>query len=286
MDTLRLLIPGAMALGLLGLVEASAISRAMALRSGQRTSSNQEFIGQGLSNLGGAFFSSYVSSGSFTRSGLNASAGAQSPLAAVMAALFLAPMVLLATPLLDYVPMPAMAGMLLLVAANLVDRHSIREALTVSRSETTVLLITFASTLLLALEFAIFLGVLASLALYLLKTTRPPVVPCSLSQAPDEVRLAVEEASCMVVRIDGSLFFGACDSIARRLEAYECPNLVILAEGINFIDLSGIHLLQQQASRCRSRGGRLYLARAKADVQARLQRAGALDQQRFTVVTL
>ncbi|NHH99831.1 SulP family inorganic anion transporter [Oceanimonas sp. MB9] len=286
MDTLRLLIPGAMALGLLGLVEASAISRTMALRSGQRTSSNQEFIGQGLSNLGGAFFSSYVSSGSFTRSGLNASAGAQSPLAAVMAALFLAPMVLLATPLLDYVPMPAMAGMLLLVAANLVDRHSIREALTVSRSETTVLLITFASTLLLALEFAIFLGVLASLALYLLKTTRPPVVPCSLSQAPDEVRLAVEEASCMVVRIDGSLFFGACDSIARRLEAYECPNLVILAEGINFIDLSGIHLLQQQASRCRSRGGRLYLARAKADVQARLQRAGALDQQRFTVVTL
>ncbi|WP_198650070.1 SulP family inorganic anion transporter [Zobellella maritima] len=285
-DILRVLTPGAIALGLLGLVEASAISRSLALRSGQRSHSNQEFIGQGISNMGGAFFSGYVSSGSFTRSGLNADAGAQSPLAAVMAALFLVPMVLLATPLLHHVPMPAMAGLLLLVAVNLIDRHSIREALAVSRSETTVLVITFVSTLLLALEFAIYFGVLASLALYLLKTTRPPVVACALSQAPDEIRRAVKEDSCTVVRIDGSLFFGACGSIARRLEGYDSPNLVILAEGINFIDLSGIHLLQQQANRCQAMGGRLYLARTKTDVQSRLQRAGVIDQDRLTVVTI
>ncbi|OIN09158.1 sodium-independent anion transporter [Oceanisphaera psychrotolerans] len=286
LDILRLLIPGAIALGLLGLVEAAAISRAMAARTGQRLNSDQEFIGQGLSNLGGAFFSGYVSSGSFTRSGLNASAGAQSPLAAVMAALFLVPLVLLAAPLLHHMPMPAMAGMLLLVAANLVDRHSIREALTVSRAETTVLLITFACTLLLALEFAIYFGVLASFAFYLLRTMRPPVVACELAQAPEAIRQAVEEHNCSVVRIDGSLYFGACDGIARRLEGHDRPNLVILAEGINFIDISGLHLLQRQAGICRDRGGRLYLSGTKGDVLSRLRRAGVLESDRFTVITL
>ncbi|MFC3286091.1 SulP family inorganic anion transporter [Litchfieldella rifensis] len=277
LDTLRMLTPGAIALGLLGLVEAAAIARAFSSRSGERLNSNQEFIGQGLSNLGGAFFSSYVSSGSFTRSGLNASAGARSPLAAVLSALFLIPIVLIAAPLLHYVPMPAMAGLLLLVAAKLVDLHSIREALATSRSETAVLLITFFSTLLLALEIAIYFGVLASLALYLRRTTRPPVVECTLFQAPLDIQQAVEEPCCNVVRIDGSLFFGACESVARRLERFDQPNLVILAAGINFIDLSGIHLLQRQARLCHARGGSLYLAWTKPDVMARLQRVGLVD---------
>ncbi|MGR2739154.1 SulP family inorganic anion transporter [Billgrantia sp. Q4P2] len=276
-DTLRLLTPGAIALGLLGLVEATAISRAMAVRTGERPNGNQEFIGQGLSNIGGAFFSAYVSSGSFTRSGLNASAGACSPMAAVLSALFLIPLMLLAAPLLHHVPLPAMAGLLLLVAARLIDWHSIREALSTSRSEMAVLLITFFSTLLLALEFAIYFGVLASLALYLRRTTRPPVVEGTLSQAPQTIQQAVEEPGCNVVRIDGSLFFGACESVARRLERCDRPNLVILAAGINFIDLSGIHLLQRQARLCHARGGKLYLAWTKPDVMARLQRAGLVD---------
>lgn len=286
LDILGQLIPGAMALGLLGLVEAAAISRAMAVRTGQRMNSDQEFIGQGISNLGGAFFSGYVSSGSFTRSGLNASAGAQSPLAAVMAALFLVPIVLLATPLLGHVPMPAMAGILLAVAANLIDRHSIREALAVSRAETTVLLLTFACTLLLALEFAIYFGVLASFVFYLLRTMCPPVVTCELAQAPAAIRQALSANNCAVVRIDGSLYFGACEGIARRLDAHDRPNLVILAESINFIDISGLHLLQRQASICRDRGGRLYLSGAKDDVLSRLRRAGELNSDRITVITL
>lgn len=277
-ETLRLLTPGAIALGVLGLVEATAIARSFAARSGARLNGNQEFIGQGLSNLGGAFFSSYISSGSFTRTGLNEGAGARSPLAAVMSALFLIPIVLLAAPLLHHLPMPAMAGVLLLVAVRLVDRHSICEALSTSRPEAAVLLVTFFSTLFLALEFAIYFGVLTSLALYLRRTTRPPVVECELSQIPPEAQPAAEELST-VVRIDGSLFFGACESVAQRLEGFQRPNLVILAAGINFIDLSGIHLLQRQAHLCRARGGRLYLAWSKPDVIDRLRRAGLINKE-------
>lgn len=280
LESFSLLAPGAIALGLLGLVEAAAISRALASRTGQRVDANREFIGQGLSNLGGAFFSAYVSSGSFTRSGLNASAGARSSRAAMLAALLLVPMLLLATPWLRFIPTAAIAGLLLLVAINLIDRRAIVEAWRAGKNELSVLLITFVGTLLLALEVAILLGVLTSLALYLRRTTRPPVVPAALHQAPAALRGSLDEAACDVVRVDGSLYFGACDSVARRLDAFERPNLVILAAGINFIDLSGIHLLERQARRCRERGGRLYLAWAKPDVLARLRQAGLVDDVR------
>lgn len=290
LENLRLLTPGAIALGLLGLVQSIAIARAIASRTGQRLDNNQEFIGQGLSNLGGAFFSGFISSGSLTRSGLNASAGACSPLAALFSALFLVPILLVASPLLKYMPMPAIAGQLLLVAFKLVDWKSIRESLTLSRSEATVLLMTFLSTLIVALEFAIYLGVLASLILYLRRTTRPPVVESELSQAPLTIQQGVEEQFCDVVRIDGSLFFGACDSIARRLERCKQPDLVILAAGINFIDLNGIHLLQRQACLCHARGGKLHLAWIKPGVVARLQRVGLVDDAQqsgpFVAITL
>ena len=152
------------------------------------------------------------------------------------------------------------------------------------------MLITFLSTLIVALEFAIYLGVLASLILYLRRTTRPPVVESGLSQAPLTIQQVVEEQYCDVVRIDGSLFFGACDSIARRLERCEQPNLVILAAGINFIDLNGIHLLQRQARLCHARGGKLHLAWIKPSVVARLQRVGLVGDAQpsgpFVAITL
>lgn len=279
LDSLRQVTPGAIALGLLGLVEAAAITRAFAARNGERIDANQEFIGQGLSNLAGPFFSGYLSSGSFTRSGLNAMAGAGSPLAAVLSAVILVPVLLVAAPLLSHVPMAAMGGLLLVVAFNLIDRDSIIEAMRCSRAETAVLLITFASTLLLALEFAVYFGVLASLALYLRRTTRPPVLIKTLDQAPARLQQTLVEPETDVVRIDGSLFFGACETVDQQLEPLVAPNLVILAAGINFLDLSGIHLLRKQAHRCQARGGQLYLAWPKPDVETRLRRAGILIDQ-------
>jgi SulP family sulfate permease len=112
----------------------------VALKSGQRINGNQEFIGQGLSNLAGAFFSGYASSGSFNRSGLNYEAGARTPLAAVFSAVFLLLIVLFLAPLAAYLPIPAMAGVLFVVAWGLIDFHHIAEIVRVSREESTVLL--------------------------------------------------------------------------------------------------------------------------------------------------
>ncbi|MBU4034795.1 MAG: SulP family inorganic anion transporter, partial [Proteobacteria bacterium] len=126
LDAIRMLAPKAFPVALIGLIEALSIARSIAAKSRQLIDSNQEFIGQGLSNICGSFFSCYAGSGSFTRSGLNYHSGAMTPLSAVFSAVFLALILLLVAPLTEYLPIPAMGGVILLVAFNLIDFHHIR----------------------------------------------------------------------------------------------------------------------------------------------------------------
>lgn len=132
---------------MLALTEAVSISRAVATKSGQHIDGNQEFVGQGLSNVIGSFFSSYASSGSFNRSGVNYAAGARTPLAAVFASVFLLIILLLVAPLATYLPDAAMAGILFLVAWSLIDFHHISLLPKISRQETIVLWVTLIGTL-------------------------------------------------------------------------------------------------------------------------------------------
>ena len=188
LETIRMLAPEAFAVALLGLIEAVSISRAVATKSYQRINPNQEFIGQGMSNIVGSFFSSYAGSGSFTRSGVNYSAGAKTPLSAIFAALFLMIIVLLIAPLTAYLPIAAMGGVILLVAYKLIDFHHIRQTLRFSKTESSILLTTFFATLFLELEFAIYLGVLLSLVLFLAKTSTPGIPTLSIDDSPESLK--------------------------------------------------------------------------------------------------
>ncbi|MCC7416653.1 MAG: SulP family inorganic anion transporter, partial [Acidobacteria bacterium] len=120
-DSLRSALPLALGMTILGLTEALSIARAIAVRSGQRIDANREFVGQGLSNLAGAFFSAYPSSGSFNRSGANQEAGARTPLATVFASLILVVLLLAVAPLAAHLPLAVMAALLFLVGWGLID---------------------------------------------------------------------------------------------------------------------------------------------------------------------
>ena len=141
------MLGGIIAVAMLGLVEAISIGRSVALKSRQQLDSNQEFIGQGLSNVVGSFFSCYVSSGSFTRSGVNYSSGAKTPLAAVFAGLILLIIMALFVQYAAYIPIAGMGGLLLVVAWNLVDFHHIRTLVEQDIKETVVLVMTFVAAL-------------------------------------------------------------------------------------------------------------------------------------------
>jgi SulP family sulfate permease len=288
LGTIRKLGPGALAVAMLGLIEAVSISRAIATRSEQRIDGNQEFIGQGLSNMVGSFFSSYAGSGSFTRSGINYQAGARTPMAAIFAALLLAMILLLVAPLTAYLPMSAMAAIILVVAFNLIDFHHIRTTLRVSQSDAVVLITTFLTTLFLKLEFAIYVGVILSLVLYLKRTAQPRVY--SVVPNPDdpvrrmEVKTGLTECPQLrIVRIDGSLFFGAVNHVGESFRMFlqkdpERNYLLIDGSGVNFIDVAGAELLARQARTLRKRAGGLYLCKVKEGVMGPLVKGGHLEE--------
>ncbi|MCB1923220.1 MAG: SulP family inorganic anion transporter [Gammaproteobacteria bacterium] len=279
MTTIRMLAPEAFAVALLGLIEAVSISRAVATKSSQRINANQEFIGQGLSNVVGSFFSSYAGSGSFTRSGINYEAGARTPLSAIFAAIALVIIVMLVAPLTAYLPIAAMGGVILLVAYNLIDFHHIKETLTVSKSETAVLLTTFFATLFLELEFAIYLGVLLSLVFFLAKTSTPHIPALSMDTPPDAPSrklISVENApvrqcpQLKIIRIDMSVYFGSINHvqnrIARIVEGEQIVHILIVGSGINFIDLAGAEALIAENRQLRKLGGGLYFVGLKSSV--------------------
>ncbi len=287
LDTIKHLSTSALAVTLFALTEAVSIGRSLAMRSGQRIDGNQEFIGQGLSNLAGSFFSGYVATGSFNRSGLNYQAGAKTPLAAVFAGSFLIVIVVLVGPLAAYLPNAAMAGILFLVAWGLIDFHEIKHVLKSSRRETGILAVTFFGALFLELELAIFAGVLLSLVLFLMRVAKPRIV----TRSPDP-RLPKHAFSSdpnlpqcpqlRLLRIDGSLFFGSVNHVQEVFAEIESrspeqTHLAIVCQGINFADIQGGDTLAREAQSRQARGGGLYLINTKQGLWDALEKYGSLD---------
>jgi len=280
--TIKELMPTALAVTLFALTEALSIARALAQREGQRIDGNQEFIGQGLSNIAGSFFSGYVATGSFNRSALNYQAGAKTPLAAMSAGMFLIVLVVMLAPLAAYLPKAAMAGILFIVLSGLIDFKQIRHIIKTSRPDAAVLLVTFSGAIFLDLEFAIFLGVMLSLVLYLNRTAHPRVLP----QVPEpEIRRLTSNPylpQCPqvgIVRIDGSLFFGAVAYVEEQIERLKTlfpgqKRLLLICSGINHIDISGIEMLSNVVRERRAEGGELFLYGVKPQVARMLEKSG------------
>ncbi len=286
LDAVGKVVFPALIVTLLGLTEAVSISRAIAAKTEQRIDGNQEFIGQGLANLAGSFFSGFASSGSFNRSGVNHAAGARTPLASVYASGFLVLILTAVASLVAYLPTAAMAGLLFLVAYGLIDFAQIRSTLRTSKPETAVLVVTFAGTLI-DLEKGIFLGIILSLMLYLSRTSRPEMVPVVPDPDPASYYYvpADDRAECpqyKMLRIHGSLFFGAVSHVQGELHAIDEADprqrhVMLAARGMNFVDIAGAELLAQEARRRRKLGGGLYLYRVQPVVRDLLEHGGYLD---------
>ena len=164
-DTLEMLLVPSLVMTLLALAEAVSIARAIAVRSGDRLEGNREVVGQGMANLVGSFFSSYPASGSFNRSGVNVAAGARTPLSAVAAAGFLLVLLAFVAPLSHYLPMAAVAGILLMVAVGLIDVREIRHIARHDRRDVIVMAATFLLVVTIPLEWAILGGLAVHLVL-------------------------------------------------------------------------------------------------------------------------
>jgi len=287
--TLQSLLGAAIAVALVSLTQAVSIAHAIALKSGQRIDNNQEFIGQGLANVAAAFFSGFPTSASANRCGINYESGAKTPMSAVFAAVLLVLVLLAVAPLAAYLPIAAVAGILFLVAWSLIDFQRIRKILSTSRGEGAVVAATFFATLLLELEFAILVGVLASLVLYLNRTSHPimrSLVPDprhsqrKMTEVEDSL---VECPQLKILRIEGSIYFGAASHVERHLDTLRerspgQKHLLLMSKSINFVDMAGAELLVEEARRRREAGGRLYFYSLRKPVEELFERGGYIAE--------
>ncbi len=261
------LAPAALAIAILGLMEAISIAQTIADQTRQRLNINREFIGQGLANLSAAVFSGYPCSGSFTRSAVNFRSGAKTPMSGIVSGITVALAVVLAGPLAAKLPQSALAGVLIVVAYQLIRVDDIRRALRATRSDATVMIVTFIVTVFLNISFSIYVGVLLSIGLHLAKTSHPRIYSVMPNLKIGKLRSYPQgSATCAqldIIQIEGSIFFGAAafvlDDFQRRMRHHpEVPHLLVRMHHVNTIDASGIHILETILSDIRERGGGIY----------------------------
>jgi len=283
------LLPASVSIAFVGLLEAISIGRSFAIRRRERYDSNQEIVGQGLSNVVAGFFQAYAGSGSFTRSALNVESGAKTPMSAMFAALFLVALLLVVAPFIDRIPKPAMAGIIIYVAWRLINFTEIRHILQTSQSETVILALTFLAGITTELENAIFVGVLASLVVFLNRSAHPHVAAISpiihngrrlmrgvkyhdLDQCPQ----------ISVLRLEGPLFFGSVEHVESWFRHYDTKYpgrkfKVLALKGMGKIDLAGVDFLAQEILNQREEGGDFHISIAFSETVRALDRMKLFD---------
>ena len=211
----------AFAIAFLGLLEALAIAKSIAHQTRQPLDFNRQCLAEGLANLTGGFFQSLPGSGSLTRSAINHQSGAVTRVSGLFAAAAVAIAVLLFAPLARYVPKAALAGLLIVTAARLVDWKRIGYSLRASRYDAALVLITAFSAVLIGVDFSIFIGVGLSILLFVPRAARLKAAELVVT-AEGVVRERraddLPSGDLLIYDLEGELFFGAAPELDRYFD--------------------------------------------------------------------
>ena len=272
----------ALAIALLGMLEAVAIAKTLAARSGQRIDPNQELIGMGLGNLAATAFGAMPGSASFLRSAANLQSGGRTQFATVFSSCFVLGLVLLIAPLLGYIPVSALAAYLISIALRLFDPTQIRIARRSTRSDAAVFWITLLATLFLELDTAIYTGIGVSLVFFLQKAGAPSLVEHAFDQSGQLAQIAApagrNHPQVSIVHVEGDLFFGAADLLqdgVRRLADDQNIRVFILRmKNARHLDATTVLALGQLLDFLRDQDRHLLVSGASIDVSGVLDRSG------------
>ncbi len=265
----RLLAGNAFAIAMLGLLEAIAMAKAIAARTGQKLDINQQCLSEGAANLAGSFFQCIPGSGSLTRSAVNQQAGAVSQWSGVFAAFAVAATVLLLAPFAQYIPQASLAGLLLLAAFRMVDREQLVFHLRATRFDAGVVLATALAAVAISVEFCIVIGVFLSFVLYVPRAAHVRLI--QLIRTPENgvrERWPGEPVSdgLLIYRLEGELFFGAepdlkehCVTIERAARG-EVRAVLLMLDRARNPDAAFLNLLRALGSSLRQRHVTLILS--------------------------
>jgi len=283
------LLTAALIIALVAFMESISMAKAMAAQTKDKVDPNQELIGQGLANIGGAFFQSYPACGSFTGSAINLQAGAKTGFAMVFNGVFVALTLLFLTPLLYHLPKAVLAVIILLAVTSLITPQALRHTWKASRKDGMVALITFVATLAYAphLDKGIMIGAVLAIVLHLHNTMQPRVA--ILGRFHDgtlrDARVHNLPASEVVtaIRFDGRLYFANVsyfeDAVLNAVaENPNAPYVLIVGEGINDIDASGEEVIHHLVERLNENGIVVLFSGLKKQVHDVMRATGLRDK--------
>jgi SulP family sulfate permease len=268
-DLISSLTAGVIAVGAIGLVETTAISKSVSAQTRQRLDSNQEFVGQGMANSLVGLFSGYPVAGSFSRTAVNFRAGARSPFAAIFSSIFVLLAMQFMGPFAAHLPRSALAGVLIVTAFRMIDTHEIMRILRGGRGDALIMVVTLLGTLMLHLETAVLIGIALSFARYIMRTSTPRVHAVVPDESFHHFVYDPDEPECPqlgIVEILGDLYFGAVNYVEDFIldHSAENPNqlyLLLRMHNVNNIDFSGVHMLENVVDTYRDRGGDVFMVR-------------------------
>jgi sulfate permease, SulP family len=289
LDGVLMLLSAALVIALVGFTETIAMAKALAAKTRERIDPNQELIGQGVANLGGAFFQSYPACGSFTGSAINLQAGARTGFAMVFNGLFVVATLLVLTPYLYHLPRATLAVIILMAVSSLLTPQALRHTWRASRADGWVAATTFVVTLLAAphLDKGILIGAALAVLMHLLRTMKPRVA--LLGRYPDgtlrDLRVHPDlptSANVIALRFDDALYFANAAFFEEAVLAAaaarpQAKYLLVVGSGINQMDASGEEVVRHLVERLRVGGIVLVFCGLKKQVLDVMRRTGLYD---------
>ncbi len=281
LEKLQQVFPAAVSFTLLGAIESLLSAVVADGMTGRQHRSNCELVAQGVANMGAAVFGGFCVTGTIARTATNVRAGAHGPVAGMLHALFILVFMVFAAPLAGYIPLAALAGVLAVVAWNMIETHAIGVLLRSGWGEGVVLAATFILTIFRDLTEAIVVGLALGSVLFIHRMSRATAVAKlapPLASNPDHNTpiLDPSDNDIVVYRINGALFFGASATIGSVLDNIHDTHraLVIDFSAVPFLDASGAHMIAGLAQKAQRRGTQLWLAGTSAEIRNTLHTHG------------
>ncbi|CAL2089528.1 Sulfate permease, SulP family [Tenacibaculum sp. 190524A02b] len=284
------LMPIALTLVMVGYLETISIGKTLESQQDEyRIRPNQELIALGLSNMVGALFKSYPSTSSFSRSAINAEAGAKTGMSALISVVLVILTLLFLTPVFYHLPKTILAAIIVVAVFNLVNIKEAKRLWKANNLDFWLLIVTFLATLFLGIEYGIITGVGLSLVLLIFRTSRPYVI--ELGKVPDSdfyrnknrFKEVIIDKEVLVFRFDAQLFYANASYFRDKLEEMaeekgEDLKLIVLdAESINRVDSTGVEMLKERIKYFKKKGVTFFFAGVKGPVRDALFRGGMLE---------
>ncbi len=281
------LLPAAALISFVGFLESISVAKSLAAKRRQKVHADQELIALGTANVSAAFTGGYAVTGGFSRSMVNFTSGAATPLASIITATLVAVTVIFFSPLFHFLPKAVLASIIIVAVASLVDLKAFINAWNYSKTDAISLAATFVAVLATGVEFGIIFGATISIGLYLWRTSRPHTAIVGRVGQTEHFRNVNRHKvstypNILTVRIDESLYFANTAYLEDVLldtiiDHAAIRHLILICSAVNFIDTSALESLERLIDRLRDAGVTFHLAEVKGPVMDKLEHTDFLN---------